>query len=761
MPNSTSVQPAFFQASSAGCRFVLAPLAAFLFFTITALGTEPETAGARAEALLARMTIGEKIGQLVLFTGYSSITGPAKEQGQQTLAEQIRNGDCGNILNMISIAEIRKFQKIAVEETRLHIPLLFGYDVIHGYKTIFPICLGEAASWNPALIESSERVAATEAAAAGLDWTFAPMVDIARDPRWGRICEGAGEDPFLGSAIAAARVRGIQGTNLASPDTLLACVKHYAAYGAVQSGRDYNTVDLSERTLREVYLPPYRAAIDAGALSVMAAFNELNGTPATANRFLLQQVLRDEWGFKGFVVTDYAGINEMVDHGSAADEADAARQALIAGVDMDMQGSTYLDHLKQLLAAGKITEAQINTAVKRILEIKFKLGLFDNPFRHCDEQREKELLCTKENLATAYRLACESFVLLKNTNQILPLKAGKKIAVIGPLADSRRDLLGSWIGQGEWDSCETVLGGIKRNNAGGKVTFTAGCKVDSTDRSGFAKAVAAAKRADIAVLVLGESCDMSGEAKCRTRINLPGVQTELLREIKKTGKPVVVVLMNGRPLTLEEESQLADALLETWFPGTEGGTAAADVLFGQHNPSGKLPVTFPRTIGQVPIFYAAKNTGRPLDPANPKQEYKSSYLDCPNDPLYPFGFGLSYTTFTNSEVRLDRATLNPGGKITASVTVANTGQRDGAEVVQLYLRDRVGSVTRPVRELKGFQKIELKAGERREITFAIGENELKFLRADMTVGTEPGEFEVFIGSNSRDTHAAKFELRNR
>ena len=735
---------------------------AVVFFCMPATrAAELESASERADALLARMTLAEKIGQLTLFTGYSGITGPVKEQGQQSLLDQVRKGDCGNVFNLISVAEIKKFQKVAVEETRLHIPLLFGYDVIHGYKTIFPVCLGAAASWNPALIESSERVAATEAAAAGLDWTFAPMVDIARDPRWGRICEGAGEDPFLGSAIAAARVRGLQGTNLAAADTLLACVKHFTAYGAVQSGREYNTVDMSERTLREVYLPPYRAAVDAGAMSVMSAFNELNGTPATANRFLLQQVLRDEWGFKGFVVTDYTAINELVMHGTAADQSDAARQALAAGVDMDMQSSAYLNCLQNKLAAGQTNEAQINAAAKRILEIKFKLGLFDDPFRHCDEQRERQAFCTPENLATAYRLACESFVLLKNTHQTLPLQAGKKIAVIGLLADSQRDLLGSWEAAGDWDFIQTVLGGIKSNNADGKVTFNKGCDITSTNRSGFAAAVAAVKRADVAVLVLGESYNMSGEAKSRTSISLPGVQTELLREVKKAGKPVIVVLMNGRPLALEAESQLADALLEVWFPGTEGGKAVADVLFGQHNPSGKLPVTFPRALGQVPIFYEAKNTGRPLDPAKPKEKYKSSYLDCPNDPLYPFGFGLSYTTFNYSEVGLDRATLKPGEKITATVTVANTGPRDGAEVVQLYLRDLVGSVTRPVRELKGFQKIELRAGESREISFTIGENELKFLRADMTVGTEPGEFQVFIGPNSRDTHAAKFELLER
>jgi beta-glucosidase len=748
--------PAFFPFGfTIRATLPLLAAAGWLLYAAVA-AAEPVTAGERADALLARMTTDEKISQLVLLTGYGAVTGPV--QLQQSLEENIRKGECGNVFNVMSVAQVKKLQKIAVEDTRLHIPLLFGYDVIHGYKTIFPICLGEAASWNPALIENSERVAATEGAAAGLNWTFAPMVDIARDPRWGRICEGAGEDPFLGSAIAAARVRGIQGTNLAAADTLLACVKHFAAYGAVQAGREYNTVDMSERMLREVYLPPYRAAIDAGALSVMASFNELNGIPATADRFLLQQILRDEWGFTGFVVTDYTAINEMVAHGSAADDTEAARQALAAGVDMDMQSSAYLNHLKELLAAGKISQAQIDTAARRILEVKFKLGLFDDPYRRCDEQREKQVLYSPENLETAYRMACESCVLLKNQNQTLPLKSGANIAVIGPLADSQRDLLGSWKGEGDWNFIETVLGAIRRGNTNGTVTYARGCDIDSTNRSGFAAAVRAAQGADVAVLVLGESCDMCGEAKSRTSISLPGVQTELIREIKKTGKPIVLVLMNGRPLALEEESQLADALLEDWFPGTEGGRATADVLFGSQNPSGKLPVTFPRTLGQVPIFYAAKNTGRPLNPANPKEAYKSSYIDCPNDPLYPFGFGLSYTTFTYSDVRLDGTTLQPGGTLTATVTVTNSGPCDGAEVVQLYLRQLVGSVTRPVRELKGFQKLELKAGESRTVAFSIGERELSFLRADMTVGTEPGKFQIFIGPNSRDTRAAAFEL---
>ena len=717
-----------------------------------------DSPAARADALLARMTLAEKIGQLTLFTGYSSVTGPVKEQGQQTLRKQIRQGDCGCVFNLLSVAEICRFQKIAVEESRLHIPILFGYDIIHGYKTIFPICLGEAASWNPELIASAEHVAAAEGAAAGLDWTFAPMVDIARDPRWGRISEGAGEDPFLGCAIARARVQGIQGTNLAASDSLLACVKHYAAYGAVLAGRDYNAVDMSERMLREVYLPPYRAAIDAGALSVMASFNELNGTPATANRFLLQQVLRDEWGFTGFVVTDYTAINEMVAHGSTANEADAARQALVAGIDLDMQGGLFLSHLQSLLAAGKVTEAQINAAARRVLEVKFQLGLFDNPYHHCDEAREKQVLYAPENRAAARRMAAESFVLLKNAGQTLPLKSGAKIAVIGTLADSRRDLLGSWKGEGEWDKIETVLDSIRRSNGSGTVTFEKGCDVNSTNREGFDAAVSAVQNADVAVLVLGESWNMSGEARSRSSINLPGVQTELLRAVKETGKPVIVVLMNGRPLALEAESQLADALLEAWFPGTEGGPAAADVLFGLQNPAGKLPVTFPRNLGQVPIFYAVKNTGRPFDPASPEQDYRSTYQDCPNAPLYPFGFGLSYTEFTYSKVQLDRTTLSPGGKLRASVTVTNSGKREGAEVVQLYVRDLVGSVTRPLLELKGFQKITLAAGESREVIFTLGEAELSFLRADMTVGTEPGEFQVFLGTNCRDTQSAKFEL---
>ena len=650
-------------------------LISLTFATLVSVVAAQDSATKFADDLLARMTTEEKIGQLVLLTGYGATTGPVQEQS--ALEDYIRKGECGNVFNVLGVTQIKRLQKLAVEETRLHLPLLFGYDTIHGYQTIFPISLGESASWNLKLIEQSARVAATECSAAGLNWTFAPMVDIARDPRWGRISEGAGEDPFYGSLVAQARVHGFQGTNLAAPDTVLACVKHYAAYGAAIAGRDYNTVDMSERLLRETYLPPYRAGIDAGALSVMTSFNELNGTPATANQFLLRQILRDEWGFKGFVVTDYSSINEMVAHGSAATEAEAGRQALAAGVDMDMQGSVYLKYLKPLLDRGEITESQINTAARRILEVKFRLGLFNDPYLYCDAKREARLLLAPEHRDTAYRMACESLVLLKNQAQALPLKTGLKIAVIGPLADSRRDLLGSWKGEGAWDGIETVLEGIKRNNRGAKVTFATGCDVASTDRSNFAAAIKAARQADVAVLVLGESWDMSGEAKSRTSINLPGVQTELLRAIKQTGKPVIVVLLNGRPLALEAEATLADAMLEAWFPGTQGGTAVADVLFGKSNPSGKLPVTFPRNLGQVPIYYSAKNTGRPLDPRKPKEAYKSSYLDSPNDPLFPFGFGLSYTSFEFSEIQLDRDHIKPAEHLNATVTVTNTGKSPG------------------------------------------------------------------------------------
>jgi beta-glucosidase len=714
----------------------------------------------KADALMARMTTEEKIAQMVLISSTQVLTGASTNTSPLEL--EIRAGRCGNVFNAFTADYVRRLQRIAIGETRLKIPLLFGFDVIHGFKTVFPIPLGEAASWDMEAIERADRVAAIEATAGGLNWTFAPMVDIARDPRWGRIAEGAGEDTFLGSAVARAAVRGFQGTNLADPESLLACAKHFAAYGAAQAGREYNTADVSERTLREVYLPPFHAAVDAGVLSLMSGFDELNGIPATANRFLLQQVLRDEWGFQGFVVSDYTSINELVDHGIATNEYDAGRAALNAGLDMDLQGFIYHDHLSKMLLNGDITQKQVDDAVRRILTVKFALGLFDDPFRHLSDQREAVLdNYPAEHLAAAQRLASESLVLLKNDKNALPLKPGSNIAVIGPLADSQKDLLGCWTGAGDPHFAESVLDAIKRVNVGGRIVFAKGCDVSTNDKSGFGAAMDAAEHADAVVMVLGESADMCGEASSRTSISLPGVQTELVRQIAQTRKPLILVLMNGRPLALEEESSLVNALLETWFPGTKGGQAVADALFGKSNPSGRLPVTFPRNLGQVPIYYNAKNTGRPIDPANPHEKYKSNYLDAPNDPLYPFGYGLSYTTFAYSGLKLDRNTLGPGETLTVTVDVTNTGAMDGVETAQLYLHDLVADVGRPVRELKGFQRVELKAGEHREISFVIGEKELSFLRADMTWGTEPGKFDVFVGPNSRDGESARFELVGR
>jgi beta-glucosidase len=709
----------------------------------------------KADALLARMTLEEKIGQMVLISSTQVTTGESKTLSP--LEVEIGSGRCGNVFNALTTAYIRRLQELAVNNTRLKIPLLFGFDVIHGFKTIFPIPLGEAATWDMSAVEQADRTAAIEASAGGLNWTFAPMVDIARDPRWGRIAEGAGEDPYLGCAVARAAVRGFQGTNLADPTSVLACVKHFAAYGAAQAGRDYNTVDISERTLREVYLPPFKAALDAGALSVMSAFDELNGVPATANHFLLTQVLRDEWHFQGFVVSDYTSVNELVNHGIAANDYDAGRAALNAGLDMDMQGYVYHDNLKEMLRDGDVTPAQVDEAVRRILTVKFALGLFDHPFGRISTEREAaEDNYPADHLDAAYRVAAESLVLLKNG--MLPLKPGTKLAVIGALADSHADLLGSWDALGDSRHTESLLDAIKRADAGGTVTYAKGCDVEHGDESGFAAALETAKNANVVIMVLGESADMSGESSSRASIDLPGRQTELLREVAKAGKPVAVVLVNGRPLALPEESRTCDALLEAWFPGSEGARAVADALFGKINPSGRLPVTFPRSLGQVPIYYNHKNTGRPIDPQKPHEKYRSSYLDEENDPLYPFGYGLSYTTFAYSAPKLDRNQLKASDTMTVSVTITNTGKMDGVETAQLYLHQRVGSVGRPVKELKGFQRVELKAGESKRVTFTIGEKELTILRQDMTWGTEPGVFDVYVGSNSRDVQAAKFEL---
>jgi len=710
----------------------------------------------RVDSVMKLMTLDEKIGQMVLYTSDWDLTGPTMRAGY---IDDIRKGNCGNVFNAQTAAYVRKLQKIAVEETRLHIPLLFGYDVIHGYKTTFPIPLGEAASWDMSLIEQSARVSATEAAAAGLNWTFAPMCDISVEPRWGRVSEGAGEDPFLGSRIAEARVHGFQGKNLsdlADTLTILACVKHYAAYGAPVAGRDYNTVDMSERVFRDVYLPPYAAAIKAGAMSVMSSFNELNGMPATCNKWLMTDILRGELSFKGFVVTDYNSIQELMNHGVAATESDAAALSANAGIDMDMQSTYYQKHLKELVKQGVVSEKTIDDAVRRILRVKFMLGLFDDPYRYCNEAREKRLEGAPAHLEAACEVAKHSLVLLKNENNALPLKKGEKLVVIGELANSANNLLGSWRAAGDSKMATTILDELRTYNGSQNVIYSEGCKKMGEDRGGFNAALAAARHADKIVMVIGEDCDWTGEAASRTDIRVPGVQTELLEKLKTLNKPVVVVLMNGRPLDLSREDKLADAILEVWFPGTKGGKAITDVLFGEYNPSGKLPITFPRCLGQVPIYYYTKNTGRPIYLSDPK--YKSRYLDCPNDPLYPFGYGLSYTTFSYSNISLSGTALKSHGSLKATVTVTNTGKCDGEEVVQLYTRQLVGSVTRPVKELKGFNKIALKAGESKTVTFTVTPDMLAFHRADMSYGTEPGKFQLFIGGNSRDVKQASFTL---
>jgi len=708
----------------------------------------------KADSVLKLMTLDEKIGQMVLYTSDWDVTGPSIKTGYM---DDIRKGYCGNIFNAHTVGYTRKLQKIAVEESRLGIPLLFGYDVIHGHKTIFPISLGESASWDLTAIEKSARVAATEAAASGINWTFAPMVDISVEPRWGRVSEGAGEDPFLGSRIAAARVHGFQGNDLADTLTVLACVKHFAAYGAPLAGRDYNTVDMSERVFLDTYLPPYKAAIDAGAMSVMSSFNEYDGVPASGSKYLLTDILRTKLGFKGFVVTDYTSLNEIVNHGVVANEAEAGILAVKAGVDMDMQGEIYFKYLKKQVKDGQVDEKLVDDAVRRILKVKFMLGLFDDPYRYCNEAREKRLVYAPEHLEASFDVAKRSMVLLKNDNNTLPLKKGEKIAVIGELATSKRDLLGSWKAAGDWDFIKSTLDELKAYNGEENIIYSEGVKKSGEDRSGFAAALAAAGRADKIVMVIGEDCEWSGEAASRTNINIPGVQSELLEKLTALNKPIVLVLMNGRPLELTKENKMADAILEAWYPGTMGGKAITHVLFGEYNPSGKLTMTFPRSIGQVPIFYYEKNTGRPI--YLPNDKYKSKYIDCPNDPLFPFGFGLSYTTFEYSDITLSSKELTEKGEIKASVTVKNNGKVDGEEVVQCYVRDLVGSVTRPVKELKGFEKIALKAGESKTVTFTITPDLLSFHRQDMTFGTEPGDYHLFIGGNSRDLKKTDFHLK--
>lgn len=703
--------------------------------------------------LMKEMTLEEKIGQLTLYTSHMDETGPFMNEDY---LDYIREGRVGAVFNAFTAEYTRDIQRIAVEETRLGIPLLFGYDVIHGHRTIFPMPIGETATWDMEAIKKSAQIAAREATAEGLHWTFSPMIDVTRDPRWGRIAESSGEDPFLTAEVARAKVRGYQGDDLRDLHTMLATAKHFAAYGAPQAGRDYHTVDMSEITLRNKFLPPFKATVEEGVATFMTAFNELFAVPATGSEFLLTQILRDEWGYEGFVVTDYTSINEMVPHGFARDEKHAGKLAINAGVDMDMQGSVFYNYLAELVAEGKVSESRIDEAARRILTMKYKLGLFDDPYRYSDPEREKEMVMTPENLEFARDFARKSIVLLKNKNNTLPLSDNiRSIALIGPMADNQRDLIGSWSAAGDYTKSVTLLQGL-RNRLGDRtqINYAKGTDVTGEDKSGFPQAIRAAANSDVVIMALGEHYWQSGEAASRSIIDLPGVQEDLFNEIVKLGKPVIVVLMNGRPLTIENVDAKASAILETWFLGTTAGDAIADVLFGDYNPSGKLPVTFPRNVGQIPIFYNVKNTGRP------KTEFKftSKYLDVSNTPLYPFGFGLSYTTFDYSDIILSSNQMPMDGTLNASVTVTNTGDRFGEEVVQLYIRQLVGSITRPIMELKAFEKIALEPGESKEVTFDLNADHLAFYNAHNEFKVEPGEFHLFIGTNSEDVKKTSFTL---
>jgi beta-glucosidase len=727
--------------------------------------------------LMKKMTLDEKIGQLNLVTPGGAVTGAVVSKDVDT---KFRNGQVGGLFGITGPDKIRRAQEIAVQNSRLHIPLIFGLDVIHGHRTIFPIPLGLASSWDTAMIRQSARIAANEATADGLNWVFSPMVDIARDPRWGRIAEGNGEDPFLGSQIAKAMVEGYQGNDLSKDSTVMACVKHYALYGAAEAGRDYNPVDMSKVKMYNEYLPPYKAAVDAGVGSVMTSFNTVNGVPATANKFLLTDVLRNQWGFKGLVVTDYTSINEMVNHGIGNLQTVSAR-ALNVGVDMDMVGEGFLTTLKKSLSEGKITEKTIDEACRKVLEAKYKLGLFDDPYRYCNDEKATTELMSQANLNAAREIAERSFVLLKNENNVLPLKKSGTIALIGPLADNKRNMLGTWSVSGDPEKSITVMQGIK-NVAGDDVKILYAKGANISDDTAFIKrvnvfgteidldkrspeemineAVETANKADVVIAVLGEAADMTGESSSMSNIGLKKSQENLLKALVKTGKPVVLVLMNGRPMTLTWENDHVSSILDTWFGGTEEGDAVADVLFGNYNPSGRITASFPRNVGQIPIYYNHLNTGRPFHPGD-SPKFKSNYLDVSNDPLYPFGYGLSYTTFEYSNIFLSANTLKANGKITASVNVTNTGTRSGKETVQMYIQDLVGSIARPVKELKGFKQITLQPGETKKVSFTITTNDLKFYNSDLKYNYEPGDFKVFIGANSADVKEADFTVKQK
>jgi beta-glucosidase len=724
--------------------------------------------------LMGKMTVDEKIGQLNLTTAGDVMTGSA---ANSNVLQKIRKGQIGGMFNSFSVTSMRAAQDIAVKESPNHIPILFGMDVIHGYKTIFPIPLALSCTWDMALVEKSARIAAQEATANGIAWAYSPMVDIARDARWGRIAEGNGEDPWLGSQIAIAMVKGYQGNDLSADNTMMACVKHFALYGAAEAGRDYNTVDMSKVTMYNDYLPPYKAAVDAGAGSVMTSFNVVDAIPATGNHWLLTELLRNQWGFDGFVVTDYTAINEMIMHGMGDLQAVSAL-AIKAGTDMDMVGEGFLTTLKKSLDEGKISLQDIDHACRRVLEAKYKLGLFEDPYRYFDEAKAKTETGKPENIQSAREIAAKSMVLLKNDNQLLPLKKTGTIAVIGPLADSKIDMLGTWAMGGNLQNTVTVLEGIK--NAGGnsvKVLFAKGSELTNiegmanspnplsaatgqarkepkrTPEALLSEALETAAKADVIVAALGEAAAWSGEASSLTNIGLQKPQQDLLKALLATGKPVVLVLINGRPLTLPWEKQHVNAILEAWAGGSEAGNAIADIIFGNFNPSGKLTTSFPDNVGQIPLYYNHKNTGRPMQPEN---KFSSKYLDSPNDPAFPFGYGLSYTNFEYSDIRLDKTLLKGNDKLVVSITLTNTGKYAGEEVVQLYIQDLVASISRPVKELKDFTRVTLQPGEKKEVTMEITTDDLKFYNSNLLYDWEPGDFTVFVGTNSRDLKSAGF-----
>lgn len=745
------------------------------FLSVVASANAQQSSDAKMNSfidnLMRRMTLQEKIGQLNLPSVGFDVTGPVLSQGVE---DKIKKGLVGGVFNTYTPEAVRKLQQMAVTQTRMKIPLLFGYDVIHGHRTIFPINLGLAATWDPVLVEKTARAAAEEASADGLNWVYSPMVDITRDPRWGRVSEGSGEDPFLGSVMAKATVNGYQLNDLSKDNTVMACVKHFALYGAAEAGRDYNTVDMSKVRMYNEYLPPYKAAVDAGVGSVMTSFNTIDGVPASGNKWLLTDLLRNQWGFKGLVVSDYTSINEMVNHGMG-DNKKVAELALNAGMDMDMVGEEFLNYAEQLVNEGKVPEKTIDDACRKILEAKYKLGLFSNPFLYVNEERNKKEIMSQDKLNLSKQAAIESMVLLKNKDHVLPLDRSSRIAFIGPLVKDQRDLIGSWSGAGDYTKAISIWSAIEQ--AGYKnVLYAKGCNlVDDPDlikqlnphgamlvpdslspQQLIDQAVRTAYQSDVVVAVLGEPFGMSGEAASVTDIRLLENQRNLLEALKKTGKPIVLVLMNGRPLDLSWEDANLDGILETWYAGTMAGPAITDVLYGNVNPSGKITMSFPVNVGQVPVYYNHLPTGRPY---KADQKYTTRYLDAPNDPLYPFGYGLSYTNYDYSSVALSSNTLNTGGSITASVNVTNTGDRAGTETVQLYMRQMVGSISRPVKELIGFQQVALAPGETKKVSFKVTDDDLKFYNSNLKYNYEPGDFKLFIGTNSRDVKEADFVAR--